>query len=117
QVSAQGVQAAASNLYQISPETYVGYARAQNFASPGGAQQDQAASYAVPSNLSADQWALSGNWTVGSEGAILERPRGKIVYRFNGRDLHLVLGPMKSGQAVHFKVSLDGQPPQDDKGA
>ena len=42
---------------------------------------------------------------------------GKIVYRFNGRDLHLVLGPMKDGHAVHFRVRLDGKEPGDSKGA
>jgi cytochrome c biogenesis protein CcdA/thiol-disulfide isomerase/thioredoxin len=116
-VSAQGVQAAASNLYQISPETYVGYARAANFASPQGVSKDQAAKYTVPTSLTADQWALGGAWNVTSEGAVLQQAGGKIVYRFNGRDLHLVLGPMKDGRAVHFKVRLDGVDPGDSKGA
>jgi cytochrome c biogenesis protein CcdA/thiol-disulfide isomerase/thioredoxin len=117
EVSAQGVQAAASNMYQISPETYVGYGRAAHFASPGGARKDAAARYGVPPSLSADQWALGGTWTVSSEGAILQQPHGKIVYRFNGRDLHLVLGPTKDGQSVHFKVRLDGAAPGPNKGA
>ncbi len=116
-VSAQGVQAAASNLYQISPETYVGYARAANFASPQGVSKDQAAKYTVPTSLTADQWALGGAWNVTSEGAVLQQAGGKIVYRFNGRDLHLVLGPMKDGRAVHFKVRLDGMDPGESKGA
>jgi len=116
-VSAQGVQAAASDLYQISPETYVGYARAANFASPGGARKDEAARYTVPATLRADQWALGGRWKVTSEGAILEQPHGRIVYRFNGRDLHLVLGPTQDGQAVHFRVTLDGAAPGPNKGA
>jgi cytochrome c biogenesis protein CcdA/thiol-disulfide isomerase/thioredoxin len=117
EVSAQGVQAAPSNLYQISPETYIGYARAQNFASPGGARKDAAASYRVPASLSADQWALDGTWTVSAEGAVLQQPHGRIVYRFNGRDLHLVLGPTKDGQPVHFRVRLDGADPGPNKGA
>jgi Thioredoxin like C-terminal domain len=71
----------------------------------------------VPATLSADQWALGGTWTVSSEGAVLQQPRGKIVYRFNGRDLHLVLGPAKDGQAIHFKVRLDGADPGANKGA
>ncbi len=62
-------------------------------------RKDQPARYSVPATLSADQWALAGTWTVSSEGAVLQQPRGKIVYRFNGRDLHLVLGPAKDGQA------------------
>jgi cytochrome c biogenesis protein CcdA/thiol-disulfide isomerase/thioredoxin len=117
EVSAQGVQAAASNLYQISPETYVGYGRAANFSSPEGVSKDQPAKYTVPGTLSADQWALGGNWKVTSEGAVLQQPHGKIVYRFNGRDLHLVLGPTKDGRPVRFKVLLDGAAPGDNKGA
>jgi thiol-disulfide isomerase/thioredoxin len=116
-VSAQGVQAPASNMYQISPETYVGYARAEHFSSPQSVARDQPLRYSVPATLSADQWALAGTWTVSSEGAVLQQPRGKIVYRFNGRDLHLVLGPAKDGQAIHFKVRLDGTDPGANKGA
>jgi cytochrome c biogenesis protein CcdA/thiol-disulfide isomerase/thioredoxin len=117
EVSAQGVQAPASNMYQISPETYVGYARAEHFSSPQSVARDQPARYSVPATLSADQWALAGSWTVTSEGAVLQQPRGKIVYRFNGRDLHLVLGPAKDGHAIHFKVRLDGADPGANKGA
>jgi cytochrome c biogenesis protein CcdA/thiol-disulfide isomerase/thioredoxin len=117
EVSAQGVQAPASNMYQISPETYVGYARAEHFASPQTVARDQSAQYSVPATLSADQWGLAGTWTVSSEDAVLQRPHGKIVYRFNGRDLHLVLGPAKDGQAIHFKVRLDGADPGANKGA
>ncbi|MGC1459993.1 MAG: cytochrome c biogenesis protein DipZ [Steroidobacteraceae bacterium] len=116
-VNAQGVQAAASNMYQISPETYVGYARAEHFASPQSVSKDEAARYTVPTSLSADQWALGGSWKVTMEGALLQQSGGKIVYRFNGRDLHLVLGPMKDGHAVHFRVRLDGKEPGDSKGA
>jgi len=117
EVSAEGVQAAASSMYQISPETYVGYARAEHFASPGGARKDQAARYTIPTSLGADQWALGGDWTVSGEGAVLQQPHGRIVYRFNGRDLHLVLGPTRDGQSVHFKVRLDGADPGPNKGA
>jgi cytochrome c biogenesis protein CcdA/thiol-disulfide isomerase/thioredoxin len=117
EVSAQGVQAAASNLYQISPETYVGYARAANFSSPAGVSKDQSARYTAPTSLTADQWALGGTWKVTAEGAELQQPHGRIVYRFNGRDLHLVLGPLQDGHSVHFKVRLDGAEPGANKGA
>ncbi len=32
-----------------SPETYLGHAQAQNFASPGGAAADERSVYSVPS--------------------------------------------------------------------
>jgi len=71
----------------------------------------------VPATLGADQWALGGTWTVSSEEAVLQQPHGKIVYRFNGRDLHLVLGPATDGRGVHFRVRLDGADPGANKGA
>jgi hypothetical protein len=80
-------------------------------------RKDHPAQYTVPAALSADQWALGGTWTVSAEGAISQRAHDRIVYRFNGRDLHLVLGPSKDGQAVHFKVRLDGADPGVNKGA
>ena len=94
-----------------SPETYVGYARTQNFASPGGVRRDRQHLYAAPDRMARNQWGLSGEWTMGREAAVLDRPGGRILCRFQARDLHLVLGPSRQGTPVRFKVSLDGQPP------
>lgn len=110
QVAGQGVEQAAGNQADISPETYLGYARAQNFAS-GEAAQDRSASYVVPASLPLNDWGLVGNWTVGEENVMLNAPQGRIVYRFHARDLHLVLGPNAGGKPVAFKVTLDGKAP------
>jgi len=48
---------------------------------------------------------------------VLTRPLGRIAYRFQARDLHLVLGPADDGQPVRFRVRIDGQPPGADHGA
>jgi hypothetical protein len=61
--------------------------------------------------LSLNQWALSGDWTVGKGAAVLEAAGGRIVYRFYARDLHLVMGPATRGSPVRFRVRIDGQPP------
>ncbi|ULH10405.1 cytochrome c biogenesis protein DipZ [Serratia marcescens] len=110
QVHGQGVEQAASRQTDISPETYLGYQRAENFAS-APAVQDSAADYAVSPLLSLNHWALAGNWTIGAERATLNTPDGRIVYRFHARDLHLVLGPAATGQPIAFKVTLDGKAP------
>mgnify|MGYP001056268376 FL=1 len=94
-----------------SPETYLGHARAENFASPGGQRPDQTADYTVPTTLQHNQWALAGPWTVGNEDARLEAPGGRIAFRFHARDLHLVLAPGEDGRPVRFRVRIDGQPP------
>ena len=110
-VNASGVQAAADEAQDRSPETYVGFARAQNFRSPGGLVQDQPRRYSAPDDLALNQWALAGTWTVGAEKAVLRAAPGKILFRFHARDLHLVLGPGSAGYPVRYRVQLDGVPP------
>jgi thiol-disulfide isomerase/thioredoxin len=110
-VNGRGVEAAADWRNLRSGENYVGYERTQNFASPGGAALDQSRMYALPARLRLNDWALSGEWTVKREAAVLNKPDGRIAYRFHARDLHLVMGPPAPGTSVRFRVLIDGQPP------
>ncbi len=112
-----GVEAAPDMADVGSPETYVGYERAANFASPGGELHDQARNYSVPGALQLNQWGLKGAWRVGGERAVAAKPGAAIVFRFRARDLHLVLGPADGGQAVRFRVSIDGHAPGNDHGS
>jgi hypothetical protein len=95
-----------------SPETYVGYERAENFASAGGFVQEKANVYSAPERLELNKWGLRGDWTVDKQSAVLNKPNGRIVYRFHARDLHLVLGPANDGKPVRFRLLVDGKPPQ-----
>ncbi|VVE46207.1 redoxin domain-containing protein [Pandoraea horticolens] len=115
-VQANGIQQAADMRDVGSPETYVGYERANNFASPGGAVHDQANDYRAPSMPSLNHWGLAGHWRVGPEQATATEAGARIVYRFHARDLHLVLGPDASGKPVRFRVTLDGEAPGDAHG-
>lgn len=110
-VKAQGVQQAADLSDVRSPETYVGYQRAEQFASPGGAKPDKSSVYSLPGQPTLNQWGLEGQWNIGMEQASLNSATGKIAYRFHARDLHLVLGPGPDGKPVRFKVTVDGQAP------
>jgi cytochrome c biogenesis protein CcdA/thiol-disulfide isomerase/thioredoxin len=114
-VSAFGAEAASHNSDVRSPETYVGYRRAQNFSSPGGIVNDAAHVYADGAS-GLNEWSLSGDWTVGGEHAELDTKDGGIIYRFHARDLHLVLGPSSGGQPIRFRVTIDGKPPGDNHG-
>ena len=114
----QGVSAAADTANVSSPETYLGYARAGNFASPGSFARDDVKNYSLPASLSLNQWALAGRWKVSGERALLESAPGRVVFRFRARDLHLVLGPgsRSPDKPVRFRVLLDGKPPGADHG-
>ncbi|MDB5092986.1 MAG: cytochrome biosis protein [Candidatus Eremiobacteraeota bacterium] len=114
-LSARGVEAPPSNEVG-SPETYVGYRRAERLASPERVAQDARTVYSPPARPSLNQWGLSGPWNVGAENAALVEAPGKIVFRFHARDLHMVLGPAKIGTPVRFKVKLDDAAPSRDFG-
>jgi len=110
-VNGRGLEAAPDWNSLRSPENYVGYARTENFASPGGALQGKRRVYAAPARLKLNHWALSGDWTMNKEPTLLNVGNGRIVYRFHARDLHLVMGPATEGRPVRFRVLIDGQAP------
>ena len=61
-IAASGTEAAPDSGDIRSPETYIGYDRAENFASPGGLDQDAPKLYQTPAVLTLNQWALAGRW-------------------------------------------------------
>jgi thiol-disulfide isomerase/thioredoxin len=103
-VDAGGVAEAADWDALGSPETYVGYGRGER------------RSDARADGLGLNQWALAGRWTVEQEAAILDDAGGSIAYRFEARDVNMVLAPPTSGTPIRFTVRLDGRPPGDDAG-
>ena len=110
-VDARGIEAPADWASLRSPENYTGYERTEGFASPGGAVPGQPHVYTAPAELGLNDWALSGDWTVGEGAITVNEANGQIAYRFHARDLHLVMGPAAPGTSVRFRVHIDGQPP------
>jgi thiol-disulfide isomerase/thioredoxin len=104
-----GVEAEADWFNLGTPETYLGYARGEGFASSRGVF-GQSAAYEAPEQLQPNQWVLVGQWTIGPEKVSLDQAGGSIAFRFQARDAHLVLsaGP---GAAIPFRVRLDGEAP------
>jgi thiol-disulfide isomerase/thioredoxin len=100
-VDASGLAEAADWETVSSPETYLGSAR-------GERRSDQPAD-----RLALNEWALDGEWSVGEEAAVLERGAGSIAYRFQARDLNLVL---TAATPARFTVRVDGVPPGADHG-
>jgi cytochrome c biogenesis protein CcdA/thiol-disulfide isomerase/thioredoxin len=115
-VTATGAEAAPDSKDTASPETYLGYHRAKNFASAESIVEDSRKNYTPRPRLTLNQWALGGAWNVGPESAALQAAPGKIVFRFHARDLHLVLGPTKNGRPIRFVMKIDGTAPGEDHG-
>jgi thiol-disulfide isomerase/thioredoxin len=115
-VAPVGFEAQADWTSLESPETYLGYQQAQNFASPGGAELDEPHMYVLPDSLKANHWALSGDWTIERGASVLNRADGRIAFRFHARDVQLVLRQRERGASVPFRVLLDGARPGADHG-
>jgi cytochrome c biogenesis protein CcdA/thiol-disulfide isomerase/thioredoxin len=108
--------AKAANFREVATrETYLGFGRGKNFASPGGFVRGKSSDYAPPPRLAPGQWAYAGRWHVEYQRGRLDGPTGAVSIRFKARDLHLVLGSA-SGRPVRFRVSLDGKAPGPDHG-
>jgi thiol-disulfide isomerase/thioredoxin len=113
--SADGAEAPPS-VHVQSPETYVGYALGERFASPERVARDSTERYSLPVKPSLNQWGFGGVWKVGAKSSVLQEGPGKIAFRFHSRDLHMVLAPPKGGKSVRFKMRLGGATPGDDHG-
>ncbi len=116
-VEACGIEAPADWVSLRSPENYTGYARTENFASPGGPVPDEPHAYAVPARLGLNQWALSGEATMEEEATTLNGASGELACRFHARDLNLVMGPAVPGSSLQFRVGIDGQAPGEAHGS
>jgi thiol-disulfide isomerase/thioredoxin len=102
-VEADGLAEAADWDTLGTGETYIGYGR-------GVGRVDS------PREPALNQWAVSGDWAVEEESAVLSAADGSVTFRFHARDLNMVLTPPTSNAPVRFTVLLDGQPPGNDHG-
>jgi Thioredoxin like C-terminal domain/Redoxin len=109
-VEGLGVEAAADLEHLRTPETYLGYWRSGQFASPQPPVLDDSRAYALPESLRLNHWALAGEWTIGAENIALDQASGTIAFRFHARDGHLVLS-LSTREPIPFRVLLDGEPP------
>ncbi|HEY7281726.1 MAG TPA: redoxin domain-containing protein [Actinomycetota bacterium] len=111
EVNPAGPEAQADWDDLMSPETYLGWQRTQNFASPGGMTPERT-TYTAPDPLAPNAWALSGDWTAEAEGVHLNEPKGRVSFRFHARDVNLVMGRAEGAPPIPFRVAIDGEPPR-----
>ncbi|XGC79368.1 cytochrome c biogenesis protein DipZ [Bdellovibrio bacteriovorus] len=116
QVEAKGVAAPAQFKDIKTPETYVGFRRAENRRLQPYLKQNQEETYVPVSPIYSNEWTMAGTWLIEEDSALLTKPGGRIHFKYHARDLHLVLGPKEPGAKIRFKVTIDGKPPGKDRG-
>lgn len=107
-VEPEGLEVAADWRSLRSPETYLGYRQSSGFVSEDAAFYDRPHRYAGAARLLPNSWDLSGDWTVASHAAVLDAAGGRISFAFHARDVNLVMGPVRAGASVPFRVTIDG---------
>ncbi len=81
-----------------SPETYLGIQRRANY------QPDR-----DPNQLRLNQWTLAGDWITDKE-FVASTEGSSLSYRFNSKNVYLVLTPQDANEPGNVQVFLDNQP-------
>ncbi len=115
-VEPRGFEVPADRQTLRTPETYLAYGRSAGFASPERARFDAPHDYPRPSGLALNEWAPTGTWTLGPDAAVSNEPGARIAFRFQARDVNLVMGPSARGMSTAFRVLIDGSVPDDAHG-
>lgn len=105
----------ATGSMEQTPETYLGYARADNFASRESMVKDQASAYSFPNALVKDQWALRGSWIVGPDKIISASAGATIKLHFHAQKVYIVMGS-STNQPIPVKILLNGKEAITEKG-
>lgn len=92
----------------VTPETYLGYARAANFSSPQAMQQNKSVVYAFPEELRDNEWALKGGWTVNADRVVSTQPYAGVKLHFNAQHIYIVMGSA-TGKPIEVRLLLNGE--------
>lgn len=94
--------------FNQTPETYLGYQRSAAFASNENITRDKLVNYTVPDFLTANNWALQGNWQINGQNIITGNKLAKLQLNFTARDVFLVLGTT-ANKPITAKIKLNGK--------
>lgn len=94
-------------IYSRTPETYLGYRRIANFASPETIVPNKSSRYSAPANPGNNQVAYEGIWTLMEEYASPEKG-SQLLLNFEAKEIFLVMRS-SSGKQAKVKVYIDGK--------
>ena len=76
----------------ITPELYLGYARASRYGGTAMLAPDRTARYPLPVSLPESSFAYGGRWRIEAERAVAAGDNASLLLRFRAGKVHLVLG-------------------------
>lgn len=104
---------------KITPETYLGYERANSFAGPEilSFHEDKAFDYQYPKTetLPVNTWALNGSWIISDKKIIANSKNVSIKIHFNAGQVFAVMGSPE-GKIIKVKLLLNDKPMMTEQG-
>jgi cytochrome c biogenesis protein CcdA/thiol-disulfide isomerase/thioredoxin len=98
-----------------TPETYLGYSRAEHFSSPQSVANNQSSLYSFPKKISQDAWALQGNWKIMPDRIISNQNNAAIEINFHARKVYIVMGNT-TNKMIKVELLLNNKKIQTRKG-
>lgn len=89
-----------------TPETYLGYDRAERFANANQFVADKPIDYSLQSQLGKNEWSLGGQWQINDESSQSLSKESRLSFNFSAKEVYLV---MSGPPGVLVGVSVDGQ--------
>lgn len=94
---------------QLTPETYFGYERMENFTRSKSPVINQSANYTFSQQLPLNAWSLNGSWRIEGQKIIATSSGAAIKIHFQANHVYAVMGNTTNG-TIKVKVLLNGQP-------
>ena len=96
---------------QATPETYLGYARADGWV-PANPTAGTHTTPAATGGLPLSRFSYGGTWMIGSQ-QVVAGADARIDAEVEAKNVYLVLSPPKPGATGHVQVTVDGRPAAD----
>lgn len=91
-----------------SPETYLGYWRLTNVISSPKIVKNKLETYQTPDKFTTNGIGLEGSWTVFEKHAT-PKPSSSLYFRFDAKEVNLVMSPVDENSSPTIKIYLDGE--------
>ena len=99
---------AENSLVILTPETYLGYERADRMMNLQAVAKNTVGDYHYPQMLPKNGWALAGQWQIAADKIVANKAGAAVQLHFKAKTVHAVMGA--PNQAVKIKLRLNNQP-------
>ena len=94
---------------RLTPETYLGWSRAQAYVNDNHLQTDQTAQYSFTGDVSQDAVGLKGSWEVDKDHIVAKQDQASLSLNFIAHQVYIVLDKPASGGNGTVSVTMDGK--------